>query len=60
MLSFDSWWLGGSILEVSKLDDSIINNSYLLDCSASSENVFLDLPNNLNLNILSSVYVQFL
>lgn len=60
MLSFDSRWLGGSILEVSKLDDSIINNSYLLDYSASSENVFLDLPNNLNLNILSSVYVQFL
>lgn len=40
---------------VSKLDDSIINNSDLLDCRALSENVFLDLTNELNLNTLSSV-----
>lgn len=46
----------------SKSDDSIINNSYLLDCRALSENVFLDLTNDLNLNMLSSVppeYLQF-
>lgn len=45
---------------VSKLDDSTINNSYLLDCTALSEKVFLDPTNELNLNLLSSLLPEYL
>lgn len=44
---------------ISELNDSIINNSYLLDCRTLSENVFLDLTNELNVNMLSSVLPEY-